>query len=91
MSNTGSVVNGEAEDPAVMDAVSEEEDTLNPVEMMMEDECQDKDSIDNSHPNNDFCFTEDYLIDSVNNMNDTTRWCRICIGTYYLEGDLWLQ
>ena len=36
---------------------------------MMEDDCQD----DNSHPNNDFCFTEDDFIDSVNNMNDATR------------------
>ena len=35
----------------------------------MEDDCQD----DNSHPNNDFCFTEDDFIDSVNNMNDATR------------------
>ena len=24
-------------------------------------------------PNNDFCFTEDDFIDSVNNMNDATR------------------
>ena len=69
MSNTGSVVNDEAEDPTVMDAVTEEEDTLIPVETMMEDDCQD----DNSHPNNDFCFTEDDFIDSVNNMNDATR------------------
>ena len=46
MSNTGSVVNDEAEDPTVMDAVTEEEDTLIPVETMMEDDCQD----DNSHP-----------------------------------------
>ena len=69
MSNTGSVVNDEAEDPTVMDAVTEEEDTLIPVEMMNEDDCQD----DNSHPNNDFCFTEDDFIDSVNNMNDATR------------------
>jgi len=69
MSNTGSVVNDEAEDPTVMDAVTEEEDTLIPVETMMEDDCQD----DNSHPNNEFCFTEDDFIDSVNNMNDATR------------------
>ena len=69
MSNTGSVVNDEAEDPTVMDTVTEEEDTLISVEMMMEDVCQD----DNSHPNNDFCFTEDDFIDSVNNMNDATR------------------
>ena len=73
MSNTACVVNYEAEVPAVMNAVTGEEDTLNPVEMMIEDDCQDKDSIDNSHPNNDFCFTEDYFIDSVNNMSDTTR------------------
>ena len=69
MSNTGSVVNDEAEDPTVMDAVTEEEDTLIPVETMMEDDCQD----DNSHPNNDVCYTEDDFIDYVNNMNDKTR------------------
>ena len=69
MSNTGSVVNDEAEDPTVMDAVTKEEDNLIPVETMMEDDCQD----DNSYPNNAFCFTEDDFIDSVINMNDATR------------------
>ena len=39
MSNIGSVVNEETEDLAVMDAVTEEEDTLNTVEMTMEDDC----------------------------------------------------
>ena len=57
-----------------MDAMTEEEDTLNPMEMMMEDDCQDKDSIDNSHPNDDVYFTGDDFIDSVNNMNDATRY-----------------
>ena len=97
MDNTSSVVNDEAEDPAIIDAVTEEEDTLNPMEMMMEDDCQDKDSIDNSHPDNDFCFTEDDFIDSVNNINDATRhrsnynsiWDQIKAldGVEYISGD----
>ena len=97
MDNTSSVVNDEAEDPAIIDAVTEEEDTLNPMEMMMEDDCQDKDSIDNSHPDNDFCFTEDDFIDSVNNINDATRhrsnynsiWDQIKAldGVEYVSGD----
>ena len=97
MSNIGSVVNEETEDLAVMDAVTKEEDTLNTVEMTMEDDCQDKDSIDNSHPDNDFCFTEDDFIVSVNNMNDATRhwsnynsiWDQIKAldGVEYISGD----
>ena len=77
--------------------MTEEEDTLNPMEMMMEDDCQDKDSIDNIHPDNDFCFTEDDFIDSVNNINDATRhrsnynsiWDQIKAldGVEYISGD----
>ena len=45
VSNTGIVVNDEAGDPDSMGAVTEEEDTVNPIEMMVEDNCQDEDSI----------------------------------------------
>ena len=41
--------------------------------MVVEDDCQEEDSIQNSHPHNDFCFTVDDFIESLNNMNDATK------------------
>ena len=73
VSNIVSVENDEVEDSGVTDAVTEEEDTVNPIEMIAEDDCQEEDSIQNSHPNNNLCFIEDDVIESINNMNNATR------------------
>ena len=43
MSNTCSVAHDEAEDPTMMDPVADEENTLNPTEIMMENDCQEND------------------------------------------------
>ena len=60
---------------ANVDAINEEEDVLDTVQIYDNtDNAKDPEDEDPAHlPNNDFCFTEDDFLESLSNMNDTTR------------------
>ena len=39
----------------------------------MEDDCHEEDNPLDIFPNNDFCYTENDILESVNKMNDTIK------------------
>ena len=63
-------------DPSILDTINEVEDCVNPNSINGDDLIEAEKDLNDSElfPNNDFCFTTDEFIESINNINDETRY-----------------
>ena len=71
------VIINECTDPSILDAINEVEGYINPNSLDEDDVLEvEENDLNNSEslPNNDFCFTKDDFIESINNINDATRY-----------------
>ena len=75
MTTTLSAESNTLDNTSNIDAINEEEDVLDPVQIDGNNgNVPDPEDEDPAHvPNNNFCFTEDDFLESLSNMNDATR------------------